>query len=97
MTEIADQLDGKPDVVVCSVGGGGLMNGIMQVIDERGWSDEVEVLATETKGADSLNQALRAGRLTTLSTMLSDPTYRALFSQMLKLHAGVSYWRSTKG
>lgn len=74
MTEIADQLGGKPDVVVCSVGGGGLMNGIMQVIDERGWNDEVEVLATETKGADSLNQALRAGQLITLPRITSQAT-----------------------
>ena len=74
MTEITDQLGGKPDVVVCSVGGGGLLNGIMQVIDERGWNDEVEVLATETKGADSLNQALQAGELITLPRITSQAT-----------------------
>lgn len=74
MREISDQLGGKPDVVVCSVGGGGLMNGIMQVIDERGWNDEVEVLATETKGADSLNQALQAGQLITLPRITSQAT-----------------------
>jgi L-serine/L-threonine ammonia-lyase len=60
MREIAEQSGGAPDVVVCSVGGGGLLNGIMQAIDERAWNDKVQVLAMETIGADSLNQALRA-------------------------------------
>ena len=51
-------------MVVCSVGGGGLLNGIMQAVDEKGWSRDgngVEVLAMETLRADSLNQSLRAG------------------------------------
>jgi L-serine/L-threonine ammonia-lyase len=74
MREIAEQLGGKPDVVVCSVGGGGLLNGIMQVIDENKWSDEVEVLAMETKGADSLNQSLQAGQLITLPRITSQAT-----------------------
>lgn len=74
MREIAEQLDGKPDVVVCSVGGGGLLNGIMQVIDERGWNNEVEVLAMETKGADSLNQSVQAGQLVTLPRITSQAT-----------------------
>lgn len=74
MREIAEQLGDKPDVVICSVGGGGLLNGIMQVIDEKGWGDEVEVLAMETAGADSLNQALRAGHLVTLPRITSQAT-----------------------
>jgi L-serine/L-threonine ammonia-lyase len=74
MREIAEQLGGKPDVVVCSVGGGGLLNGIMQVIDENNWSDEVEVLAMETEGADSLNQSLQAGQLITLPRITSQAT-----------------------
>ncbi|KAF2104032.1 tryptophan synthase beta subunit-like PLP-dependent enzyme [Rhizodiscina lignyota] len=74
MRETAEQLGGKPDVVVCSVGGGGLLNGIMQVIDENNWSDSVEVLAMETKGADSLNQSLWAGQLVTLPKITSQAT-----------------------
>lgn len=74
MREIAEQLGGKPDVVVCSVGGGGLFNGIMQALDERGWSDEVEVLAMETEGAHSLNASLRAGQLITLPRITSRAT-----------------------
>jgi L-serine/L-threonine ammonia-lyase len=67
-------VDGRPDVVVCSVGGGGLLNGIMQVVDENDWSDDVEVLAMETLGADSLNQSLRAGELVTLPRITSQAT-----------------------
>ncbi|KIW99063.1 uncharacterized protein Z519_00726 [Cladophialophora bantiana CBS 173.52] len=74
MREIAEQLGGKPDVVVCSVGGGGLLNGIMQVLDDKGWSNEVEVLAMETEGADSLNQSLQAGKLITLPRITSQAT-----------------------
>jgi L-serine/L-threonine ammonia-lyase len=85
MREISEQLamgadegsDGRPDVVVCSVGGGGLLNGIMQTIDEKGWShdgDGVEVLAMETLGADSLNRSLRAGELVTLARITSQAT-----------------------
>ena len=34
MREITEQLSGQPDVVVYSIGAEGLLNGIMQVIDE---------------------------------------------------------------
>ncbi|KAJ9657525.1 catabolic L-serine/threonine dehydratase [Neophaeococcomyces mojaviensis] len=74
MREIAEQLGERPDVVICSVGGGGLLNGIMQVIDEKNWTEEIEVLAMETKGADSLNQSLRAGQLITLPRITSQAT-----------------------
>lgn len=74
MEEIADQLQDKPDVVICSVGGGGLLNGIMQVIDRKNWQDDVQVLAMETAGADSLNQSLLAGELITLPRITSQAT-----------------------
>jgi L-serine/L-threonine ammonia-lyase len=85
--EIAKQLPGHraPDAVVCSVGGGGLFNGVIQGLDKAGWSD-VPVLAMETAGADSLNQSLKKGShitlpgITSLATSLgavrvSDRTY----------------------
>jgi len=71
MQEILEQLDGDPDVVICSVGGGGLLNGIMQALDEAHLDDKVQVIAMETDGADSLNQALRAGELITLPSITS--------------------------
>ena len=75
MREIVEQLGGAaPDVVVCSVGGGGLMNGIMQVIDEQQSADKVQVVAMETDGADSLHQSLKAGKLITLPKITSQAT-----------------------
>ncbi|OAG41363.1 hypothetical protein AYO21_04305 [Fonsecaea monophora] len=72
MDEIATQMHPeKPDVVVCSVGGGGLLNGIMQSLDARSWIDDVSVVAMETQGADSLSQSLKAGRLITMDKITS--------------------------
>lgn len=60
----------KPAAIVCSVGGGGLFNGVVDGLIKHGWSD-VPVLAMETAGADSLNKALEAGSLVTLDAITS--------------------------
>jgi len=60
-----------PDVVVCSVGGGGLFNGIVQGLEERGEGLETTVLAVETQGADSLAQSLEKGEMVTLPGITS--------------------------
>ncbi|KAJ4504499.1 catabolic L-serine/threonine dehydratase [Exophiala dermatitidis] len=64
----------KPDAIVCSVGGGGLLCGIANGMDRVGWGSEVQVLAVETKGADSLHQSYLAGRLVTMSGITSIAT-----------------------
>lgn len=72
MEEIAAQMNGeKPDAVVCSIGGGGLMNGIVQCLDKLGWSEDVSVIAMETIGADSLHRSLKANRVVTLDKITS--------------------------
>lgn len=48
----------KPDAVVLSVGGGGLMCGIVEGLRRNDWAD-VPVVAVETEGADSLAQSIR--------------------------------------
>lgn len=59
--EIKAQLHGvTPDLVVVSVGGGGLMNGVLEGLHRVEWTG-VPVLAMETLGADSLNACVRAG------------------------------------
>ncbi|TKA63772.1 hypothetical protein B0A55_10461 [Friedmanniomyces simplex] len=63
--------EGAPEVVVCSVGGGGLFNGVMQGIEGRSGWQGTTVLAMETKGADSLAQSLEQGRLVTLPGITS--------------------------
>ena len=58
--EMVDQME-KPDALVVSVGGGGLLCGIYQGLERNGWKD-VHIIAVETKGADSFHQALPLGR-----------------------------------
>lgn len=55
----------KPGCVLVSVGGGGLLLGVLQGLREVGWGD-VPVLAVETHGAASLGAAIAAGSLVTL-------------------------------
>ncbi len=65
----------RPDAVVVSVGGGGLMCGIAEGLRQHDWTD-VALVAVETVGADSLARALEAGRpvelhaITSLATTL---------------------------
>ncbi|XP_067932370.1 serine dehydratase-like [Watersipora subatra] len=59
-----------PGAIIASVGGGGLLTGIIQGLDEVGWSD-VPLVAMETKGADSLAASMNAGKLTSLSDITS--------------------------
>lgn len=51
----------RPDAVLVSVGGGGLLCGVLQGMAAAGWQ-EVPVLAVETEGAASLQAAASAGR-----------------------------------
>ncbi len=62
---MAEDLCVKPDLVVVSVGGGGLLCGVVQGMAKVQWAD-VPILAMETVGADCFNQAINAGKLVTL-------------------------------
>ena len=70
---IIEELEEKPDAVVCSVGGGGLFCGIQMGLERRGWGD-VSVLAVETEGAASLATSLREEKLVTLEQITSMAT-----------------------
>jgi L-serine/L-threonine ammonia-lyase len=63
----------KPDIVVLSVGGGGLLSGVVEGLRRNGWGD-VPVLAVETQGADSLAQAMKAKARITLPAITSVAT-----------------------
>lgn len=67
---IVEELEEKPDAVICSVGGGGLFCGVMRGLDRKGWGD-VKVLALETKGAESLHKSLEKGEMVTLEKITS--------------------------
>jgi L-serine/L-threonine ammonia-lyase len=53
------------DAVVCAVGGGGLMCGVLQGLHRNRLAD-VPVIAVETEGAASLHASVQAGELVTL-------------------------------
>ncbi|GAB7126144.1 hypothetical protein JCM19000A_06510 [Silvimonas sp. JCM 19000] len=63
----------KPDAVVLSVGGGGLLCGVLEGLQRNGWPD-VPVLAVETHGAASLHAAIQAGKPTAIERIESVAT-----------------------
>ncbi len=67
--EIADT-GPKPGALVVSVGGAGLLCGILEGLHRVGWTD-VPVLAVETEGAASFAASVAAGRLITLDKITS--------------------------
>ena len=70
---LVEELEEKPDAIVCSVGGGGLFSGIQLGLEARGWGD-VSVLAMETEGAESLARSLKEDELVTLPAITSIAT-----------------------
>jgi L-serine/L-threonine ammonia-lyase len=79
----------KPDVVICSVGGGGLLAGVVEGLRRGGWAD-VGVVAVETEGARSYAAALEAGAPVTLPeirTVATSLGARAVCERALALAA----------
>lgn len=76
--ELRAQVPGRVDGIACSVGGGGLlcgvMQGVMQGVGGPAARGRPRVLAVETEGAGSLNASVRAGRLVTLPAITSIAT-----------------------
>ena len=70
---IVEELEEKPDAVICSVGGGGLFCGVMRGLERKGW-EKVQVLVLETKGAESLRTSLEKGELVKLANVTSIAT-----------------------
>ena len=62
---LVGELPEKPGAVVLSVGGGGLLLGVLQGLRDAGWAD-VPVVAVETAGAASFARSVAAGELVTL-------------------------------
>ena len=63
--ECAQQI-GKPDKVVVSVGGGGLLCGVLEGLKKHGWT-ETKIITTETRGAASFYQSWKAGKIISLN------------------------------
>lgn len=67
--ELVQQID-KPDAIVLSVGGGGLLSGVIEGLRKHAWQD-VTVIAAETRGAASLAAALKAKKRVEIAHMRS--------------------------
>ena len=67
--------ESPPDLIACSVGGGGLFNGIVQGMEAHGshW-DRTKVLTVETHGAMSLGRSLEKNEHITLPRITSQAT-----------------------
>lgn len=65
--EIVDEI-GAPDAIVVSVGGGGLLCGVIEGLRRHGLAG-VPVVAVETEGTASLAASLKQGSLATLATV----------------------------
>lgn len=79
----------RPDAVVLSVGGGGLLSGVIAGLRRQGW-DNVPVIAVETAGADAFAQSVLAGRQVELPAITSIATSlgaRSIAPHALKLAA----------
>jgi L-serine/L-threonine ammonia-lyase len=63
----------EPDVVVLSVGGGGLLCGVAQGL-ERAGRERVRIVTAETRGAESFQRAVQAGRVVELDAITSVAT-----------------------
>lgn len=67
MTEILDVL--RPDLVVASIGGGGLLSGILS--SRLHFSPNTRVVGVETQGADCMYRSREAGRIVELAAITS--------------------------
>ena len=63
----------KPDAIVLSVGGGGLLSGVAEGLRRNGWGD-LPILAVETEGAASFHAAIEAGHPVELAGITSIAT-----------------------
>lgn len=70
--QFSDLGESPPEVVGCSIGGGGLFVGMAQAMERLGgaWSD-TQFVGVETYGADSLSQCLEANEVVTIPKIYS--------------------------
>ena len=66
--EVIQQLP-APDLIVASIGGGGLISGIISATKH--FSPKARVVGVETQGADSMFQSWKAGRIVELPSITS--------------------------
>ncbi|PPQ64664.1 hypothetical protein CVT26_002754 [Gymnopilus dilepis] len=79
--EIRGQLEKEPDAIFCSVGGGGLLGGIIVGCKEVGW-DHVPLVALETLGSNCFyeSMSLNGGRFNSTERKL-DPSRTLVYNE----------------
>lgn len=86
--ELKAQLqDSPPAAIICPVGGGGLLNGVIMGLQDVGWTG-VPVIAVETHGSNAFQASVVAGKLVTLqkiSTIASGLASATVSSKSLEL------------
>lgn len=86
--ELKEQLqDNPPAAIICPVGGGGLLNGVITGLQNVGWKN-VPVIAVETHGSNAFQASVVAGKLVTLpkiSTIASGLAASTVSSKSLEL------------
>lgn len=70
MVDEMARFGGAPDAIVLSVGGGGLLCGVVEGLQRNNWGT-IPVIAVETIGADSFSQTVKAGHLVELPAIQS--------------------------
>ena len=68
VTELLKQLP-DPDLIVASIGGGGLISGIASAVEH--YAPGTQVFGVETEGADSMYQSYKAGKIVELPAITS--------------------------
>lgn len=86
--ELKSQLqDNPPAAIICPVGGGGLLNGVITGLQDIGWKN-VPVIAVETHGSNAFQASVVAGKIVTLpkiSTIASGLASSTISSKSLEL------------
>ncbi|KAG1141803.1 hypothetical protein G6F37_006430 [Rhizopus arrhizus] len=95
--ELKAQLqDNPPAAIICPVGGGGLLNGVITGLQEVDWK-EVPVIAVETHGSNAFQASVVAGKLvtlqkiTTIASSLASETVCAKSLELSLIHPVVPF------
>lgn len=63
-------MNGVPDLIIVSVGGGGLICGIIEGLIKHNWIDsDIKIIAVETEGSNCFNESTKTKQLVTLENI----------------------------
>ncbi|EGC34255.1 hypothetical protein DICPUDRAFT_98285 [Dictyostelium purpureum] len=75
--DVSRGISPKPDVILCSVGGGGLLIGILKGLEKYNWSD-IPIITAETYGSHSFWKSHKENKLTKLEISEVTSTIKTL-------------------